>query len=222
MNDQKTSARKRNYGKNNKLTSPGEWLHVGRLFDPNKVESISLQVGDERYWLFREKTLPGFIHALSPQDIEAVLSRVPPADLIGIAWFAQLQPTHKHDVLRRAWASYYSEVTLGKKVGSMVVLYAFNLSQKLGWKNNSLRPFDVQEITKLEKEGHYVSYAKRGATIALSLRSIAATQHRSLLHEIGHHLDRKTNPLQYERASKLEKEKFAEQYVTRYADTSTE
>jgi hypothetical protein len=213
MRDQRIDFAKN--GKNNKLAAPGEWLSAGRLFDRDRVQRVALHVNDKCFELFRENTLPGFAHALSPQEIEHQLLRVPSADLVGISWFAQLQPSRKHDMLGQAWASYFWDIGLGDKVGNMIVLYAMNPDQRIKWRDNSLRPFDSREIDRLREEGHQIIQEKRGTTISLSLESVAVTQRRSLFHEIGHHVDRTANPARFNQVTNLEKEKYAERYASR-------
>jgi hypothetical protein len=89
-------------GRDNKFTVDGEWIHAGQLFDPRQTESFTLSVGDREFKLFRERTLPGFVHALSPEEIKCQLAVVAPDDLSDRTWFAQLQSTRKHDILTPA------------------------------------------------------------------------------------------------------------------------
>ena len=202
---------KRNFGKNNHLTAPGEWLHAGRLFDPVKTDSSMSATGIR---LLREHTLTGYSHALSLPDIENILAVVPSEDLSGIKWITQIQPSHKQELLGRLWASYYAEIKIGSTSGSMLVLYAIKPSYIIKW-DSHLNPFYEQELQRLMNEGHTVTKERRGYSITTTPESARATQYRSLLHEIGHHVDRLRNP---DSANKpyLEREKFAEHYVRRY------
>jgi len=55
----------------------------------------------------------------------------------------------------------------------------------------SQRPEDEQELERLRDDGHRVTRERKGWRIDSSSDSIRATQlYRTLLHEIGHHVDR--------------------------------
>jgi hypothetical protein len=187
---------------------------ASRLYDPAKAVSahISLPAGTE-IPLLQEHLLPVFAHALSLQDIEETLARVPVADLEGISWILQLQPTRKELVLRNSWAIYFHDLEIGRKRGEAIVLNARRPDERFFW-DSSLRPVDTRELNKLRDEGHRVDKAKNGYWIVSPLQAISATQRRSLLHEVGHHVDYARGHERYLSQTVQAQEAFAERYAS--------
>ncbi|HSI21068.1 MAG TPA: hypothetical protein VLA04_05220 [Verrucomicrobiae bacterium] len=191
---------------------------ASRLYDPEKAShSRPFGKGQDPVF-FLEKPLPGFAHALSEEDIVTVLKRVPKEDIAGVKWVMQLQPTKKQEKIESAWATYYWDLNVGRETGEAIALYATNPASVFEW-SSSLTPDDRRELERLESEGHTIEHHARGYRIHIKKEAVRNTQRRSLLHEIGHHVDRKRGVARFEAGSSMEKELFADRYAARYLDS---
>ena len=129
-------------------------------------------------------------HACSIDDVAYVLRRLPSEHVGSIAAIVLRQPTRKQAILRPVWGRMIYSSSLGRGVGPAIFLEA--QPADLRWiVPRSTRPEDDRELERLRGDGHKVVGVRRGWQIECSPVAIRATQlYRTLLHEIGHHVDR--------------------------------
>ncbi len=123
------------------------------------------------------------------------------------------QPKRKERILSSLWGRAIFQVEVDKYSGPAVILEAQTLDP-IKWPR-SLGPDDALELQRLRDDGHPVSETKRHFLIQPTLASLRATQlYRTLLHEIGHHVDyQATEPGTWGSKPSLDKESFAHQYA---------
>lgn len=159
-----------------------------------------------------EPTLQGYIHACTEQDVIAALRTLPAADLKGLLFIVFHQPTRKGEQQSPRWAAYYPEYTYRSMSGPAIVLEAIDPERPIKW-GTSLEPDDQKELELLEREGHDIQREKKAIYITPSIASIKKTQlERSLVHEVGHHVDYMRDPAAFPKKSSVQKEAFANTY----------
>src|SRR5262249_2560248 len=165
-----------------------------------------------------ERTRVDSYHACTVDDIARILRHVPSPDFHGIDFIVLRQPKRKEEIINPVWGRIAYFVEIGAHRGRAIFLEALNPSRSMRW-SKSLTPDGQQELERLRADGHEIVATKHYHRINMRLESIRATLlYRTLLHEIGHSVDKDRDPIAFDRKSSLEKENFAHQY----ADTMRE
>lgn len=215
---------KSGHGLDNSLVIPSpryeSWVFWQNLRDPVTVEIDGLTI-------LVEPCLPGFVHAVTVEDVVRMLALLPPGDVAPLRIVVLRQPTKKQRILSAVWGrlAYYAE--FGPVSGPAIILDAQRPNGCIE-RPRSLSPDDAEEIDRLVADGHVVTRDKRWR-IQTSPASTRATQiFRTLPHEVGHqvHYDREvTIPArddcdaeialrdQYFSKPEREKEDFAHRYA---------
>jgi hypothetical protein len=154
----------------------------------------------------------GYRHPCTVQDVQHVLTMVPESDIDGLVAIVLHQPTRKEEARSPRWGVYYNDGQYRDLKGPMIWLESVDANKPIRWKN-SLTPENVKELNRLAIEGHKVTRNKREVVITSNLQSCRNTQLRTLLHEIGHHVDYASNPKNIKNKSTLSKEQFAYKYA---------
>ena len=144
----------------------------------------------------------------------AVRSEVPLDDWAGNSAIVFRQPTRKQDLLRPVWGRLVFETQVSGITGSAIHLDAQDPRQEIRW-SPSLAPDEQKELSALAADGHRVARSRRWWSIRPTVDSTRTTQlYRTLLHEIGHHVDwRRTTPELYFRRPLQERERSAHRYA---------
>src|SRR6185437_1332220 len=182
----------------------------GHAHEGGKTEVRHFDFGDVRF--VSETTLTGYIHACTPADLERVLTALPSDDARGLAFVVFHQPTRKEERAHPRWAAYVPEYVRGPETGPAILLEAINPSKPLRW-SSSLDPEDARELSTLKQEGHTVIREGGSILISLDIETVRQTQRRSLLHELGHHVDDMRAPRSFAKKTTAEKESFADRYA---------
>jgi hypothetical protein len=129
-------------------------------------------------------------HACTVDDIVHVLRRLPVDHVRSVVAIVLRQPTRKQAMLRPVWGRLIYSRDAGLRRGPAIFLDAQPVA--LRWLAPlSNRPEDERELERLRADGHRVTRERKGWRIEGSANAIRSTQlHRTLLHEIGHHVDR--------------------------------
>jgi hypothetical protein len=176
------------------------------------MESLLVEFSFGTVHFVVQEALKGYTHACSVSDVENLMRSLPEEDLKGISQIVFHQPTHKEEISSPRWAAYYPEYSYRSVTGPAILLEALNLSKPLKWKT-SLTPEDQKELALLESEGHKITRRKNGILISVDASSVRRTQlERSFIHELGHHVDYKKDPVNFSKKSKRLKEDFANKY----------
>lgn len=132
---------------------------------------------------------------------------------MGINLIVLRQPKRKEEILNCAWGRWAPYVVIGNYQGSGIFLEAADVAKPMRWEK-SLAPDRQKELERLQVDGHHITATKRHHIITLSLESVRSTQlYRTLLHEIGHHVDYTRNTDGFDRKPPSEKETFAHNYA---------
>jgi hypothetical protein len=203
---------KQGHGQDNRLTIPwcGLKLYYENLTDFKVAERL---VHSRGLSFIVEKTRADSYHACTVDDIAHVLRHIPSHDFDGIDFIVLRQPKRKEEIINPVWGrlAYFAEI--GSHQGRAIFIEALNPSKPIRW-SKSLTPDGQQELERLKGAGHEISTSRHYHKVNMSLESIRATQlYHTLLHEIGHSIDKDRNPNAFDRKSPLEKETFAHQYA---------
>jgi hypothetical protein len=149
-----------------------------RLADPVPVSINAIA-------MLVEPCRPGFIHAVTPDDVARVLGHCV-ADASRIAAVVLRQPTRKQLLLASVWGrlAYFAE--LGSIHGPAVILEAHPDGYSFKWPR-SLSPDEAEELERLRNDGHEITSTRRAWTVHTTRDSVRNTQlFRTLPHEVGH------------------------------------
>jgi hypothetical protein len=160
-----------------------------------------------------ERTRPDSYHACTVDDIAHLLEYVAPTDLEGIDLIVLRQPKRKEEILNPLWGRVGYYVEIGKHRGRAIFIEAIDLTKPVRWSKSLIPDFEI-ELERLRQDGHQITTTKRHHIVSSSLESVRATQlYRTLLHELGHHIDYDRNPDAFDRKTPHEKEAFADRYA---------
>ena len=206
---------KRGHGLNNKLVIPTR-CHPDLTFyyeNLRNYRSTSREVEGQTITFLVEETRSGCYHACTVDDVTHVLHFVPTPDLKGIELIVLRQPKRKEEVLDCSWGRWAPYVVIDDQTGSAIFLEAADIATPMRWEK-SLAPDRQKELERLQRDGHNITATRRHHRISLSLDSVRSTQlYRTLLHEIGHHVDYTNGPGKFAKKPSSEKETFAHRYA---------
>jgi hypothetical protein len=209
---------KQGHGQNNKLEIPTHLYPNGVVFhfeDLKNYQSVMRRINNHPITFLVEETRDNCVHACTIDDITQVLRHVPLADLDGISLIVLRQPKRKEELIDPVWGRYVQYAVIDDFSGSTIFLEAVDLSGPIRW-SKSLSPDLQAELKRLKADGHSVTTTKRDHVVSASLDSVRATQlYRTLLHEIGHHVDRKRGEESFDLKPSKEKEVFAHKYANK-------
>jgi len=135
-----------------------------------------------------EPCRPGFLHAVTVDDVAHVMGLLPPDDIARIKAVVLRVPTRKQHGLAGVWGRMAYFAQLGAVEGPVVMLEA-NPAEYTFTKSSSLSPDEAEEVDRLRSDGHEVTSSRRGWRIRTTLDSVRRTQlFRTLPHEVGHHV----------------------------------
>jgi len=206
---------KQGYGQDNKLVIPTrqypDWLVYYENLKNNRMTRRTLH-GHVITFLVEETRLDCY-HACTVDDIAYLLRFVPAADLKGIELIVLRQPKRKEEILAGAWGRWAPYVVIDDYRGSAIFLEAVDIGKPRRW-SKSLAPERQKELERLRGDGHIITTTQRHHMISLSLDSIRSTQlYRTLLHEVGHHVDYIDDPAGFDSKPSCEKETLAHKYA---------
>lgn len=207
---------KRGHGQDNELVIPVSYYpKLAFYFEKlRNYKTAARELEHGKITFLVEETRPDCFHACTVDDIIHLLRFVPPADLKEIELIVLRQPKRKEEILNAAWGRWVPYVAIDDKYrGSAIFLEAVPLDKPMRWLK-SLAPDSLKELERLQADGHEITVGKKHHLISLSLESVRATQlYRTLLHEIGHHVDYNLNSKVFDRKPANEKEVFAHRYA---------
>ncbi len=202
------------HGSNNSLTIPESW-HESKCYY-EKLSSYTIvarTVGTRELRFFVEPTRSDWFYPCTIDDICAVLSRCSAEVPSAFDFVVMRQPTRKQRILCPVWGRAIFFFDIDKFSGSAIVIEAQDLSP-IEWRN-SINPERARELERLRQDGHEVHNTRRGIEIRVTPNSLRNTVlYRTLLHELGHHVDYKRSSEQdWDSKTKAEKEDYAHRYA---------
>ena len=164
----------------------GEHRFYERLVNPVEIKQT---LGEHEFTVLIEPPFDGFHYYLSVSDLIEVLKLIPHADRKDVEVIAFRQPKRKERIFSAVWGrmAYWAE--FGKHEGVAVVIEAIedDYRYKVG---TSIGPMHTRELAALEADGHNIVCDGKAIHIVTTSDAIRRTQlFRTLLHEIGHHVD---------------------------------
>ncbi len=218
------------------IPNPGD---DGRAFWErlNGATACERQANSHRITFLVEPCRTGFVHAVTIDDVGALLRLVPQRDLASLGVFAFRQPKKKECILSSVWGRFSFIASLDDRVCPAIILEAQNVHNVLKW-TKSLNPYDARELERLRSEGHEIEVTSRNYVIRSTLSAIRNTQlFRTIPHEIGHYVHynsdvvepagrdevkRQKLAVQYQSISRQDKENYANRYASAFNDRERE
>lgn len=216
---------KHGHGQDNRLVLPVRLLSKSGVYHYENLKNYKTVLRDA--WGYRinflvEETRKDCWHACTVDDIMNVLHHVPPDDLENIDLIVLRQSKRKEEILNPTWGRWIAYAEIDEFCGSAITLETFTNSKPMRW-SKSLAPDVFIELERLQADGHSITITKRHHVISSTLESVRSTQlYRTLLHEIGHHVDNKRNPQAFNKKSLKDKEAFAHKYADKLRDKLTQ
>ncbi|QUY43411.1 hypothetical protein [Acaryochloris marina] len=177
-------------GQNNHLVIPKSWSD-DRVFWEVLHQPIAIQktIGECELTFLIEPPRPECFYPCTVTDVMSVLEYVPQADLDGLELIIFRQPTRKQDQINPVWGRFLYYATPGPHSGPAICIEAHDLTKTLRW-SLSLGPDSLDELARLEADGHRIEKRRRDYTIHRTHESVRHTiLFRTLFHEIGHYVD---------------------------------
>ena len=207
---------KQGHGQNNKFEIPSHFSYrEPKVYfeDLKNYQSVGRIIKGYLITFLVEETREDCVHACTVDDITHVLQNVPAADLEYLPLIILRQPKRKEEILNPVWGRYIYYATIDEHSGSAICLDTFDLSKPFRW-SKSLSPDLQDELERLKADGHSIETTKRHHVVSSSLASVRVTQlYRTLLHELGHHVDRMRDEVAFETKTSKDKEVFAHRYA---------
>lgn len=216
---------KQGHGQNNKFEIP---MHnysnraVVYFEDLKNYRSVGRIIKGYLITFLVEETRDDCIHACTVDDVTHVLQNVPAADLEGLPLIILRQTKRKEEILDPAWGRYIFYAEVGKYSGGAIYLETCDLSKPMRY-SKSLSPDAQIEMERLKADGHFIETTKRWYFISANLASVRATQlYRTLLHELGHHVDWTRDSEAFDKKTSKDKEVFAHRYADELREKLTQ
>jgi hypothetical protein len=205
---------KRGHGQDNRLVisicDPEAVYHYESL---TSYTSISRLLHGRSITFLVERTRTDCYHACTVDDIAHLLQHIPPTDLEGIELIVLRQPKRKEEILNPLWGRVAFYVEIGKHRGRAIFIEAVNLTKPMRWSKSLIPDYEI-ELDRLRKDSHKITTTNRHHIVSSSLESVRMTQlYRTLLHELGHHMDYSSNQKAFGRKTSHDKEAFAHRYA---------
>jgi len=200
------------HGDDNRMVVPEAW---GEYFLEQLGSHVLVkrQINGREMLFFVQPTRPGHFYPCSIDDICKVLTGCPDEVTAAVDFIVLRQPTRKQGILQPVWGRAAYRYEIRKQRGAAVIIEA-QMSDSYIW-SKSTNPEQARELKRLRQDGHQIEVTRRGVQVTRTAQSSRNTiLYRTLLHEIGHHLD--MNRSTYEEwAAKTQATK--EDYAHRFA-----
>jgi hypothetical protein len=202
------------HGSNNRLTIPESWHESKCYYEKlDAYQVVTRMIGTRLVRFFVEPTRPDWFYPCSIDDICAVLIHCSPEELIAFDFIVLRQPTRKQRILCPVWGRAIFYFDIDKCQGSAIVIEAQDLSP-VAWPI-SIDTERVRELDRLRQDGHEIQNTRRGFEIRATPATLRNTVlYRTLLHEIGHHVDyKRSSEESWDGRTRTEKEDYAHRYA---------
>ncbi|MFZ6875902.1 hypothetical protein ACO0LF_27850 [Undibacterium sp. Di27W] len=201
------------HGNDNRMVVPEAW---GEYF-LEKLGShvlVKRQIKGHEMLFFVQPTRSAYFYPCSIDDICKVLAHCPDEAIAAFDFIVLRQPTRKQGILQPVWGRAEYTYDIRKQRGGAVIIEA-QMTDSYTW-TKSANPERVRELNRLRQDGHHIEMTRRGVQITHTVQSLRNTiLYRTLLHEIGHHVDFNRSTLEEWRGkTKATKEDYAHRYAT--------
>ena len=211
---------KHSHGRDNLHVVPQPRSHGDRSFYRILTNPVRLTrtIAGREILFSVEPPIRGFFHHCTVEDITRLLTAVPADDWDGIQRIVLQQPTRRQNLLRPVWGRLVFGADGLGTAGSAIHIDAQNPAEKTRW-TTSLDPDSRREMRALAADGHHVVRDRRHYDVRPNADAVRVTQlYRTLLHEIGHFVDRRRWPTAERHFQRSWREREA--YAARYAHTA--
>lgn len=207
------------HGDDNRLVIPERFDYPSlnyRLFHERLSSYVTVQrtLGARPLTFIVEPTRPGWFYPCTVDDACRLLSQMPQRDLATVDMVVMRQATRKQRILSPVWGRAQFQYTLSDAHKGRAILLEAQSTATIGW-SRSLSPESRRELQRLRTDGHEVTRTRRGWEISGTPASLRHTVlYRTLLHELGHHVDYQRSGNDWDTKTRSAKEDFAHRYAT--------
>lgn len=203
------------HGSDNAFVIPESWHEANCYFE--KLSSyvlVTRTIGARELRFFVEPTRPDWFYPCSVDDICALLSHCSAEVLSAFDFIVLRQPTRKQTILAPVWGRAIFTFDIDQHSGAAIVIEAQSVVP-IVWQRRSIDPERARELERLRGDGHSVRDTRRGLEIGVTASSMRNTVlYRTLLHELGHHVDyKRSTGEQWRSKTRTVKEDFAHRYA---------
>lgn len=202
------------HGADNRLVIP-ESRHESKFFYERLDGCVFVKriAGGREIPFFVEPARPDCFYPCTLDDICTVLRHCSPEDIATFDFIVLRQPTRKQRLLSPVWGRAIFNFDMSARQGAAIVLEAQNI-ETIHW-SKSLSPEDARELERLCRDGCELRQTRKGFELHVTPGSLRNTVlYRTLLHEMGHHVDRRNFPdRKRDTRTATEKEDFAHRYA---------
>jgi len=180
---------KQGRSRDNRLVIPTPAVASPYFYERLGKHGVShIQIGPDVFTFLVEETREGVSHAVSVEDICAMLTEIPVEDLTGLRYIVLRQPTRKEERLRPVWGRFIYSFEYKEDSGPAIILEAIDPNGNIEWPR-SQRPEERAEFERLQQDGHAFVANRRSYVSDIDLNAVRNTQlFRTLPHEIGHYV----------------------------------
>ena len=202
------------HGQNNRLTIPEPWSDPRRFYERiGAHRTITRSSGSQTTRFVVEEPRAGWVHPCTPAEICAVLERCEVRDVQLVPMIVLRQPTRKQRILSPVWGRAIFLFELGDYSGPAIILEAQDCLPYV-WSHRR-GPEQERELERLRMDGHDIRIEGKLVTLQPNPLSIKRTVlHRTLPHEVGHHVDSaRLTQEEWDARTPTEREDFAHGYA---------
>jgi len=209
------------HGQDNRMSIPESWHEYRRFYEKlSGYITVRRMVGEHELTFFVEPTRPDWFYPCTVDDICAVLAHCDQDAVSTFDTIVMRQPTRKQKLLSSVWgrAIFYFEIEEDAMGASAIIIESHDLSP-IAWPK-SLSPEQERELERLRGDGYGVRQTRRGHEVHVTADSMRNTVlYRTLLHEIGHHVDFDHNHGErWDGKTSLEREDYAHRYALEWGE----
>ena len=178
-------------GKGTPFSVPHPYFRFGTYIEiMTEPIIVKREIGNRTFHFVVGRTYEDMVHLCTIDDIAKILHHIPERDTDSLPLIVLRQPTRKQKLMEPAWGRYRYFSTLPHIYGLAIVLEAQNKSPHEKHWSTTLTPFDERELQRMADSGYKIRRARRSWVVNHSPALDRSTQlYRTLLHEIGHHVD---------------------------------
>ncbi|PXX34909.1 ImmA/IrrE family metallo-endopeptidase [Undibacterium pigrum] len=200
------------HGNDNRMVVPEAW---GEIYY-EKLDThvlVRRDIAGREMRFFVEPTRADCFYACSIDDICRVLAHCPAEALSAFDFIVLRQPTRKQRILSPTWGRAIFSFEIRQQRGAAIVIEAHNLAGYQWGKHFNQE--ELRELARLQQDGHTITRSRQGYAIFPDAQSMRNTiLYRTLLHEIGHHVDFNRSTLEeWDSKTRSTKEDYAHRYA---------
>lgn len=204
------------HGQDNRLVIPSQVPYMHCYWEKlDKYVEVRRMIGSKEQIFFVEPPRnSSWFYPCTIDDMVHLLGLISKEFLETFDFIVLRQSTRKQRILRPVWGRAQFWFDLNKFGGSAIIIEAVDAHPYTWFK--TLDPESARELERLKSDGHRITLRKRDILIEPTASSLRNTVlFRTLVHEIGHHLDFYVTDLEaWDSKTSHDKEDYAHRFAS--------